>query len=60
MKGVALIWLTTLVLVVAEVAGAILWHGQEHSTVTFGFLMVVATVLNGIWVGLVVPLAAKD
>ncbi|AEF19823.1 MULTISPECIES: hypothetical protein [unclassified Hydrogenobaculum] len=60
MKGVALIWLTTLVLVVAEVAGAILWHGQEYSTVTFGFLMVVAAVLNGIWVGLVVPLAAKD
>jgi len=59
-KGVALIWLTTLVLVVAEVIGAILWHGQEYSTVTFGFLMVVAAVLNGIWVGLVVPLAAKD
>jgi hypothetical protein len=37
MKGVALIWLTTLVLVVAEVIGAILWHGQEYSTVTFGF-----------------------
>jgi len=60
MKGVALIWLTTLVLVVAEVIGAILWPGQEHSTVTFGFLMVVAAVLNGIWIGLVVPLAAKD
>jgi hypothetical protein len=60
MKGVALIWLTTLVLAVAEVAGAILWHGQEHSTVTFGFLMVVAAVLNGIWIGLVVPLAAQD
>jgi len=60
MKGVALIWLTTLVLLVAEVAGAILWHGQEHSTFTFGFLMLVAAVLNGIWVGLVVPLAAKE
>lgn len=60
MKGVALIWLTTLVLVVAEVVGAILWHGQEHSTVTFGFLMEVAAVINGIWVGLVVPLAAQD
>jgi len=59
-KGVALIWLTTLVLVVAEVIGAILWHGQEYSTFTFGFLMLVAAVLNGIWVGLVVPLAAKD
>ncbi len=60
MKGVALLWLTTLVFVIAEVAGAILWHGQEHSTVTFGFLMVVAAVLNGIWAGLVIPLAAKD
>lgn len=60
MKGVALLWLTTLVFCVAEVAGAILWHGQEHSTVTFGFLMVIAAVINGIWAGLVIPLAAND
>jgi hypothetical protein len=60
MKGVALLWLTTLVLLVAEVIGAILWYGQEHSTFTFGFLVLVAAVLNGIWVGLVVPLAAKE
>ncbi|GAB6077863.1 hypothetical protein [Hydrogenobaculum acidophilum] len=60
MKGVALLWLTTLVFVVAEVAGAILWHGKEHSTINFGFLMLLAAVINGIWAGLVVPLAAKD
>ncbi|MFP3158828.1 MAG: hypothetical protein RXR65_03555 [Hydrogenobaculum sp.] len=60
MKGVALLWLTTLVLLVAEVVGAILWHGKEHSTFTFGFLILVAAVINGIWAGLVVPLAAKD
>lgn len=60
MKGVALLWLTTLVLAVAEVVGAILLHGQEHATVTFGFWMVIAAVINGIWAGLVIPLAAKD
>lgn len=61
MIGVGILWLTTLVILVLEIFGAIVLGPQItplHNM--WGAMIVTLGVINAIIAGIVVPLAAKD